>query len=59
MSWLIVGIVRFHYPSGSRPLLAARIHRAKPNRAIRFPDADVRLAYAEDRDAAIAVMLQI
>jgi hypothetical protein len=68
MSWLIVGIRNLRYKTGLSPLLHSKRARAhslphesiaqKPNRAIRSR-AEGRLADAEDRDAAIAVVLQI
>jgi hypothetical protein len=42
-----------------RPFLAARIHRAKTKSRHPLSRAEGRLADAEDRDAAIAVMLHI
>jgi hypothetical protein len=67
MSWLIVGIRNLRYKAGLAPLLHfnglapnSTPHESiaqKPNRAIRSR-AEGRLAYAEDRDAAIAVVLQ-
>jgi hypothetical protein len=68
MSWLIVGIPNLRYKTGLAPLLHSKRACAhslphesiaqKPKHAIRSR-AEGRLADAEDRDAAIAVMLQI
>jgi hypothetical protein len=67
MSWLIVGIRNLRYKTGLAPLLHFKRASAhflphesiaqKPNRAIRSR-TEGRLADAEDRDAAIAIMLQ-
>src|SRR5690242_14813452 len=53
MSWLMVGIRRLHSKLRLAPLRRrGESTRAKPNRAIRFPGAERRLALAEDRAAA-------